>query len=167
MRKISPHNTPEELKQAARKAKNGRIGVRIQMILDVMSGQSGEKISKRHGCSRTTLYTWIDRYNKSGLPGLEDNPRSGARPKLEQEKVSAFKERILNQPDYEKDGIVRWRIKDIKKVLLEEFSASFKTEQGVHRFVKSLGLSSLTTRPSHPKKDEAAIEEFKKNCPKD
>ena len=49
------------------------------------------------------------------------------------------------------------------RILEEEFDVFYTTEEGVRRLMKSLNLSSLTSRPSHPRKEEEAVTKFKKN----
>jgi transposase len=165
MHKLLKHHTVEELNTAARKAKKGRVATRILMIRDIASGMSRGNVCAQYGASTATVSLCVRRYNAGGLSGLEDKPRTGARCKLHTEQQAAFRERVLKQPDIEKDGLVRWRLCDVQKVLAEEFKALYRSEQGVSRLMKSLGIVRLTTRPSHPKKNAQEAEDFKKNSP--
>jgi transposase len=165
MQQIENHHSLEELRQAARKSGNGRTATRVWLIHDAVSGMKRYLICERYGCSTATLSLWIKRYNEQGLAGLQDKPHRGAPCKLQAEQQEAFRKRMIEQPSMAKDGMVRWRVLDVQRVLAEEFGVHYKREENVRRLLHSLGLAHLTTRPSHPSKDVAAGEDFKKNCP--
>jgi len=120
----------------------------------------------RYGISHDTLWRWVKRYNEQGAKGLASKPAPGREVRLKEEDVAGFKRRILAGPSYEKDGVVRWRAVDVQALLQKEYGLEYKTIGGVCKLCHRLGLSYLTTRPSHPKRDEEAVEEFKKNSPK-
>jgi transposase len=155
----------EELNAAARKAAKGRVATRILMIRDIQSGKSRTEVREQYAVSKGNLNGWIIRYNAEGLKGLEDRPRAGAPCKLSEDQRNALRTRLLKQPDVEKDGVVRWRVRDVQNVLQKEFEATYSSEQGVSRLMKSLGLARLTTRPAHPQKKAEEAEDFKKNSP--
>ena len=166
MHKLVEHNTIEELNAASRKVKSGRVARRILMIRDIQSGMQRRKVCERYNVSTATLNLCLKRYNAEGWAGLNDKPRTGAPCKLAEEHRTAFRERLLKQPIPEKDEGVRWRIRDVQKLLADEFHATYHHEHSVSRLMKSLGIVRLTTRPSHPKKNAQEAEEFKKNSPK-
>jgi transposase len=64
-------------------------------------------------------------------------------------------------PDAEKDGLVRWRCVDLKRVLGVRFAVDL-SEVSLGRILKKLGFSHISARPRHPKQDPEAIASFKK-----
>jgi transposase len=164
--KIEPHHTPEELLQLSKNAKTPKIAHRFLAIRDLLIGDERITVRKRYGISSDTLWQWTCRYNEKGVEGLIPVPQKGRPFLLPEDNHELFLERIKQQPSYEKDGVVRWRAKDIQKVLEQDFNASYQSVSGVRRLCHALKLSYLTTRPSHPKKDAQATEDFKKNCQK-
>jgi transposase len=50
---------------------------RARIVLLAAEGLSNTEIAQRVGASRPTVTAWRDRYARSGLAGLEDQPRSG------------------------------------------------------------------------------------------
>ncbi len=64
-------------------------------------------------------------------------------------------------PDREKDGIVRWRRVDLKRVIAERFGVDFH-QRYVGKLLKKLGFSHISARPRHPAQDERIVEGFKK-----
>jgi transposase len=131
-------------------------------IRDIVLGSLRKEVCERYGVSRETLRHWVFWYNKNGILGLRDEQRSGRPRLLSDEKLQSFKERIEKQPCQEKDGLVRWRAVDIKKILEEEYDVEYTSLFGVRKLCHSLGLSFVTTRPKHPRQDAEVIAAFKK-----
>lgn len=152
--------------ELSKSAKNGKESHRCLAIRDLLAGESRKAVMERYDISHDTLWRWVRRYNEQGAEGLKSVPAPGREVRLKEEDAAGFKRRILEGPSYETDGVVRWRAKDIQAVLQKEYGVEYKTIGGVCKLCRRLGLSYLTTRPSHPKRDEAAVEEFKKKSPK-
>ena len=53
------------------------LAQRARIVLLAADGVSHTEIAERLGISRQTVVTWRGRYERSGLAGLEDRPRSG------------------------------------------------------------------------------------------
>ena len=70
---------------------------------------------------------------------------------------------MLRGPDPEKDGISRYTIADICRLVEERFQVRY-AEPPMGRLLKRLGLSRQKPRPVHPKTDKAAQERFKKGA---
>jgi hypothetical protein len=66
-------------------------------------------------------------------------------------------------PDLDKDGVVRWRRVDLVQQSAARFSVPEVHPSTMGRWLHRLGLTKLTTRPHHPKKDAAAQQAFKEN----
>jgi transposase len=64
----------------------------------------------------------------------------------------------------ETDGVVRWRCADLRAEVVRRFAVDV-TERTIGKWLRKLGLTRLQPRPSHPKKDGAAQEVFKKTSP--
>ncbi len=155
-------HTTKVLLEQSRAADNVRQSHRILAIRDILCGNSRSEVCIRYGVSRENLRHWVSWYNECGVTGLKDGVRCGRPKKIENEKISAFKERVEKQPDPQKDGVVRWRAVDIQKILEEEFDAKYTSLFGVRKLCHSLGFSFMTTRPKHPKQDDEIIATFKK-----
>jgi hypothetical protein len=52
-------------------------------------------------------------------------------------------------PDREKDGVVRWRRIDLKRVIAERFGVDFHPRY-VGKLLQKLGFSHISARPRHP-----------------
>ena len=67
-------------------------------------------------------------------------------------------------PYLDKDGVVRWRCLDLKKVIRERFGVDYH-ERTVGKILKELGFSHVSARPQHPGQDPTVIEDFKRTSP--
>ena len=99
-----------------------------------------------------------------GPAGLIDGKSPGRPSKLSAEQKEALKQLVEAGPDPEKDGVVRWRCGDLKRVLGERFGVDL-SEVSLGRVLKKLGFSHISARPRHPVQDPEAIAAFKKTFP--
>jgi transposase len=114
---------------------------------------------------RQTLRDWVHRFNQHGPDGLIDIKPSGRPSKLSDEQKQALKQLVEVGPDPEKDGVVRWRCVDLKRVLARRFGVDL-SEVSLGRILKQLGFSHVSARPLHPIQDPEAIAAFKKTFPR-
>ena len=75
-----------------------------------------------------------------------------------------LREVVTSGPDLNKDGVVRWRCVDLKRVLEDRFAVDL-SEVSLGRVLKQLGFSHISARPQHPAQDAQAIATFKKTFP--
>jgi len=95
---------------------------------------------------RQTLRDWVHRFNASGLDGLLDNWTEGPKPRLSCAQMAEVARIVEAGPDREKDGVVRWRRVDLKRVIAERFGVDFH-ERYVGTLLKKLGFSHISARP--------------------
>jgi putative transposase len=77
--------------------------------------------------------------------------------------AEALREVVTNGPALNKHGVVRWRCVDLVKQYSDLFGVREVHPGSMGTWLRRLRLAKMTARPFHPKKDEAAQEEFKKN----
>jgi transposase len=122
-----------------------------------MDRSSAAKIG---GMDRQTLRDGVHRFNASGPEGLIDNWTEGPKPRLSEEQLAQFAQIVEAGPDRDKDGVVRWRRIDLKRVIAERFGVDFH-ERYVGKLLQKLGFSHISARPRHPAQDERIVEAFK------
>ena len=93
--------------------------------------------------------------------GLIDNWTEGPKPRLSEEQLARFAQIVEGGPDRERDGVVRWRRIDLKRVIAERFGVDFHPRY-VGKLLHKLGFSHMSARPRHPAQDERIVEAFKK-----
>ena len=77
------------------------------------------------GYGRQTLRDWVHRFNASGPDGLLDNWTEGPKPRLSSEQMAEIAGIVEAGPDPQKDGVVRWRRVDLKRVIAERSGVDF------------------------------------------
>lgn len=100
-------------------------------------------------------------FNAEGPSGLIDGKAPSNRPKLNDEQRRALAEIVERGPDPERDGVVRWRRKDLAAWLYARFRVSLD-ETTVGRELTRLGSAKISAWPRHHAQDPAALEVFKK-----
>jgi putative transposase len=151
----------EELRTHARRSKDVSQSRRLLSLAAVRDGMDRAAAAKIGGMDRQTLRDWVHRFNASGPEGLIDNRTEGPKPRLSEEQLAQFAKIVEAGPDREKDGIVRWRRVDLKRVIAERFGVDFHPRY-VGKLLKKLGFSHISARPRHPAQDERIVEGFKK-----
>ena len=71
---------------------------------------------------------------------------------------------VQHGPDLSADGVVRWRLCDLRDRLLARFFVVMD-ERSVGRILKTLTFSHISVRPRHPQADAEAQEAHKKTLP--
>jgi len=66
----------DELNAVSRQA-IGRVALRAHLVLLSDRGFTVPQIAAIHACGQDVVLTWLHRYERKGVSGLEDEPRSG------------------------------------------------------------------------------------------
>jgi transposase len=78
-----------ELEMRARRRKIARVdAVRAEIVLLAVDGMNNCAIAVTLGVSRLTVGLWRKRFAKKRFDGLDDEPRSGAPRKIDDEKIT-------------------------------------------------------------------------------
>jgi transposase len=80
------------------------LAQRARIVLLAADGVSNTAIAERVGVDRQTVLSWRDRYERSGLAGLEDEPRSGRPRHIDHRKIVA----ATLRPPPKKLGVTHW-----------------------------------------------------------
>jgi transposase len=135
---------------------------RLLALALVLEGHNRAQAAKTCGMDRQTLRDWVHRYNEQGIDGLSNRPHGGgASPKLSVEEKTQLAAWVRQGPDIAEDGVVRWRLRDLRDRILARFFVPMD-ERSVGRILKTLTFSHISVRPRHPQADAAAQEAHKK-----
>ena len=152
----------DALRQHAARTSAAPVARRLLALALVLQGQGRADAAKSCGMDRQTLRDWVIRYNEHGITGLSDLPkRGGAMPKLSIEEKAILAAWVQQGPDLAEDGVVRWRLCDLRERLLARFFVVMD-ERSVGRILKTLTFSHISVRPRHPQADAEAQEAHKK-----
>lgn len=154
-------HTAAELRRIARHEKDRRAAMRMISLAETIDGADRETAARRGDMSDQALRDAIKRYNAEGIEGLHDRPRTGRPTKLSEAQRSELRAIVVKGPDVEVENLSAYTRDDLVKIVEAKWGVSYDpTSMG--RILKGLGLSRQKARPSHPKKDAAAAEAFKK-----
>jgi len=154
---------PGELRRRARRERDGRVSARLIALANALEGMDRASAARLAGMDRQTLRDWVHRYNAEGIAGLSNRPLPGRAPKLTEGQMASLKAIVLRGPELAVDGVARWRVVDLCRVVAERWDVSY-SETGMLRLLWSLDLSHRKTRPVHPQANQKAQEMFKKGA---
>jgi transposase len=156
-------HTAHDLRRVASDIKDAGQVRRMQAISFVMDGWSRAAAAAFACVDRQTLRDWVERYNECGIDGLATLTSPGRPRLLTPSQAEELREVVMSGPDLNKDGVVRWRFVDLVKQTSVRFSVREVHPSTMGKWLRRLRLTKMTARPFHPKKSEAAQEEFKEN----
>jgi transposase len=123
----------------------------------VLDGANREEAARIGGMDRQMLRDWVHRFNAEGPDGLRDIPSKGHPPRLTAAQLASFAEIVETGPDRAKDGVVRRRRVDLKRVVEQRFGVVYH-ERTIGKLLKQIGFSHISARPRHPGQKAETIE---------
>ena len=90
----------EQINDAYKKEINADVKERILHVRRVrIDGHEASKVAERElHKTRWWAYKWLSRFDKFGIDGLKDQPRSGRPPLIPQKKMLKIKQEICENP---------------------------------------------------------------------
>src|ERR671910_1917856 len=149
---IAKEHTPAELRALARRERDGRVGSRLLALANALDGMSRGAAARAAGTDRQTLRDWVHRYNAEGVAGLSNRRAPGPTPRLSDGQEAELARWVEKGADLERDGVVRWRCRDLRARIEHEFGVRFH-ERTVGKLLAKLRFRRLSVRPRHPEGD--------------
>ena len=142
--------------------KSAQIKERELIIKLHKEGKKQQVIASILGFSQQKVSFWIRRYNLTGK--LTNNPRSGRPTKLKKKCLNNIKEAVRHIiiSNKNKAGVSS---KQVKGIIEKEAGREYSLRH-IQRILHKIGLSLITPRVSHIKKDKKDIEKFRKEFKK-
>jgi transposase len=159
---IRRDRTPVMLRKLAKAGEDARVARRLLAIANALDGMDRKAAAEAAGMDRQTLRDWVIRYNEYGIDGLLDRWGSGRPPRLTPDEQTELYAIVLAGPDPEKDGICAFTREDLVRICEQRFGKTMH-RGSMGRLLRKIGLSRQKARPSHPRKDPASQEAFKKS----
>jgi transposase len=155
--------TTKKLIHMLKKEKYGKISDRIRVALFGLENETASNIANRLRRRIRWVQFWAARFRDFGIPGLFNDPKSGAPNKLSPELQQSFKKRVTECPTPD-DGVSRFGGKELQAILKNEFNVEFSLS-GVYALLHKINLSWITPRPVHPKNDPKAMKAWREENP--
>jgi transposase len=156
--------TSAELRALSSRCSDGDQVRRILAVAMVLEGRSRTEAAELNGMDRQTLRDWVHRYNAAGVEGLKSRRAPGRAPVLSALQRAELLDLVLEGPNPQIHGVVRWRCVDLKAEVARRFAVEVH-ENTIARWLHELGLTRLQPRPQHPRKVAEAEVAFKKTSP--
>lgn len=153
----------QALRAIAARQTHANVARRLLAIALVLEGRSRAEAARSSGMDRQTLRDWVIRYNEHGVAGLADQHGGGSAPKLSEAETAQLAQWVRQGPDPE-DGLVRWRLSDLRRRIMDRFFVSLD-ERSISRILKRLSFSHVSVRPRHPEANAEAQAAHKKTSP--
>lgn len=153
-----------DLRRLAKVSRDAGQTRRLLALAEIYDGGSRTDAARIGAVGLQTVRDWVLAFNAPGPDGLIDGKAPGKTPKLSPEQRQALAAIVERGPDLDRDGVVRWRLKDLAAWIQASFGVSLD-ESSVGRVVKALGFRKLSARPRHYAQDPATLAAFKKTCP--
>ena len=160
---LRPDFNADELRQLARASRDAGQSRRLLALAVIYDGGRRSEAARVGAVGLQTVRDWVLAFNAEGPAGLVDGKAPGQRPKLDDAQRRALAEAVEQGPDPERDGVVRWRRKDLAAWLHTRFRVSLD-ETTVGRELRKLGFVKMSARPRHYAQDPAALAAFKKGA---
>ncbi len=148
-----------DLRAAAAGSADADAARRMLAIALVTEGWSRRDAATACAMDRQTLRDWVIRYNQAGLEGLGNRSgRNGPPPRLSADQRAEIANWVEQGPDFERDGVVRWRCVDLQARIAETFAVRLH-ERTIGKLLRKLAFRRISVRPQHPqsKPEEQAI----------
>ncbi len=150
------------LRALASREGDAKVARRLLALAMVMAGFSRADAASATAMDRQTLRDWVHRYNENSVAGLSDQPHAGGpEPKLNPEEKEQLAAWVRQGPSLEEDGVVRWRLSDLRQRILERFFVILD-EGSVGKMLKAMRFMHISVRPRNPKADTDAHQAHKK-----
>ena len=161
---LRPDWDAKRVRAAAREAKDADQARRLLAIAAAYDGQDRTTAAKLGAMDPQRLRDWVRRFNAAGRQGLIDRKPAGAGRRLSAEPEAELAALIEAGPEFERDGVVRWRCVDLQRLIVTRWNIACH-ERTIGKLLRRLGFSQISARPRHLGQDPAAIEGFKKTLP--
>jgi transposase len=150
-----------QLRVLASHSRDANQARRLLSLAAIYDGMTRADAAIVGGMDRQTLGDWVVRFNDEGIDGLLNRKSPGRRRRLSQGQLEELDKIVEAGPDLGKDGVVRWRAIDLKRVIEARFGVSYG-ERHVMKLLNALGFSHISARPKHPKQNARVMGAFKK-----
>lgn len=163
-KQIHPLSASElgEIQQVISKHPKPRVRVRAIMLRMSHEGLSAPEIATLLGVSRQTVLNQIQRYEESGIIGIEDTPRPGAPAKANTDYITKLKQAVASDPRELGYRFSVWSVERLQKHLAEQTRVELSPTY-LHQLMQKHDI--VYRKPKHDlghKQDSADVSEKKR-----
>jgi transposase len=117
---------PAKLRSRLDDAESPKAAKRLIVALAYLDGVPVDDISDRYGFPRSTIYSWLDRFEQRGVDGaLADDPRPGRPRDLPDDDFEALASAVTNPPREVGFDAEEWTPELLVRYVRESFGVSY------------------------------------------
>ena len=144
----------ETLGEAYKQERDPKVRERLLMIMGMLDGKTTRQVATDLRCPQPNVVYWKQRFEKEGLEGLRDRPRSGRPPKVARWKLEHTRKLIEKKQC--------WTATAVMKLIYKKTGVQYSLMH-VTRLLHSWGLSKQRPRKKHINAaSDEEVERFKK-----
>jgi len=151
------NHTLSGVRQSLKTVRDPVIRERLLLVKARYETHSLREAGERCGTNYVRIKRWTDRYEASGLKGLETKPRSGRPALLSPVKAKRIRRTVLSQSARE-----GWQTTRLRTHIREQGGVTY-SERHILRLAARWGLSRITPRPRYAHSNEAERNAFLKS----
>jgi transposase len=152
--------TAEEIHKMLRKDEKYMTGVRLYAVYQIASGAVSRDLEKIYNVSFKSVCNWVHSFNKYGVEGLKDEPKTGRNPRLTKEQLETIKTTILDKkPSDYNYNTSTWTGPLLIDFIEKQFGVNFKKAQ-IYNLMKKMGLSYQKGKGVYPEANADNRAEF-------
>ena len=135
-----------QIKKLIRRSADARVVRRAQMVRLSAQGKKSHEIAELLGFTIPTVHRVIDAFNREGVEGLPDKPRTGRRPKVTGQYVKCLKEAVAKSPLEFGYAFASWTLPRLREHLARECNVTLHPDY-LARLMARHGI--VYRRPRH------------------
>ncbi len=140
-------HTLKGLYQAYRVEEVAKVKERILMNIRLVGGKSTYEVGDELRCVSSKVQYWKSRFEKEGVGGLRDRPKSGRPPLLSRRKEKMI-QHMIERPHITRGGVSSWATTHVKELIRREAGVTYTTRH-VIRLMHRWGFEKIKPRPEH------------------
>lgn len=158
--------TSEQIKEYFTTEDKYTIGIRLYAVYQVSKGMSTRKLEELYNTSFKQIANWVHRFDKEGIEGLRNKPKSGRKSKLNEHQKQRIKKLVLEETP-EKYGYETaiWTGPLIIDWIKKNYSIEYKKAQ-IYNIFKQMNLSFQKGKGVYPEADKIQQMNFVKEIKK-
>ena len=147
------HNyTTEQIKAFIDNDDKYKLGIRLYAVYQLSKGKSSRELEDLYNTSFKQICNWADRFDREGIEGLRNKPRSGRPANLTAEQLLELKESLLQSPETFGYNTGSWSGPVVRDFIEKKFHVTYK-QANVYNLMHSLGFSYQRTKGKYPEQD--------------
>jgi transposase len=161
MQKLTiPNSSVQDLENLLNENPDYIVGARLMALIQIKRGMSSRKLEELYFKSHSRFCVWVNNFNKYGIEGLKNKPKSGRKPLLTEEQKEEMKSVLLNnRPENLGFNSATWNGPILIEYIMNKYGVSYKKAQ-IYNILKQLGFSYQKSKGRYPEAEPLKQKEF-------